>query len=285
MLEIPDTSSVGAVADWVELRMARGAGAVSKADITSVIEGFAGEGPSEAFISSVWRELEYRQGMYMCSFFEVGDLAVEAKRDSESNPEYLVCLILSLFGVPGHTKLPAKIFERMACEAVKRYLSGNAVVFGWPPEGERENTQGGEESIIKQRTKKLASDLNEKFCESPPSRFNDRGLDVVGWIPFRERRSGQSVILLQCAAGHGWKSKLPVPIDAWCQYIHWGCNPIRGFAVPCVVTRRDWHEKSKDKGMIFDRVRIMNLLSGGIDDSELREEINAWANARLAELE
>lgn len=285
MIEIPDTGSVGSVADWVELNVATRRGAISKMGLASYLEGFAGEEPSEAFISTVWRELESREHMYSYPFFRVEDQTVEPQADSQASPEYLACLILSLFGVPRDTQLPAKLFERLTCRAVKKYLSGKAVVFGFPPETDVEIVEGVEtESSIKRKVKKLACVLNEKFCEAPPVRFNDRGLDVVGWIPFNEKRSGQSVLLLQCAAGHNWKDKLPVPIDAWCQYIHWACNPIRGFVVPCIVSKLDWHEKSTDKGILFDRVRIINLISDDIDDSELHEEINAWVQAQLNEL-
>ena len=60
----------------------------------------------------------------------------------------------------------------------------------------------------------------------------------------------RSLSWLQCAAGHNWRDKLPVPVDAWLQYIHWACNPLKAFAVPCVVDEKDWHEMSKDKGIL-----------------------------------
>ena len=66
---------------------------------------------------------------------------------------------------------------------------------------------------------------------------------------------------MQCYAGQDWKGKLPVPLESWYQYIHWAFNPVRGFAVPRVLPERDWHEASTDKGLLFDRPRIINLLS------------------------
>lgn len=280
MIEIPDPDSVTKVADWVELNISVANNSLSKAAVASALERVLGNEPPETFIASVWRELERRQHLYSSSLFCVEDRTVKPETN-EQPPEYLACLLLSLFGIQGDTRLPAKLFERLTCEAVRYYLSGHAAVFGWPFDPEdREDEQ--EESQIKRKIRKLADDLGERFIEAPLSPFKkDRGIDVVGWMPFREKRSGQVVILLQCAAGHNWKIKRPVPLDAWREYIHWGCSPIIAFAVPCIVNERDWHDTSKDNGILFDRVRIVNLLSEGIRDQTLNQDLNTWVRQQL----
>lgn len=148
-----------------------------------------------------------------------------------------------------------------------------------PGSGESED-----ESLIKRRVRGLAGTLNERFVEEPHSRFNDRGVDVVGWIPFADKRSSQVVILTQCAAGHNWKNKLSVPWEAWCQYIHWGYNPLIAFSVPCIITERDWHESSTDKGLLFDRARIVNLLPKRVPDKKLEKDLVSWVNEELSRL-
>src|SRR5436190_627414 len=35
----------------------------------------------------------------------------------------------------------------------------------------------------------------------------DEGVDSIAWRPFLDRRPGQKIILLQCAAGSDWKDK------------------------------------------------------------------------------
>jgi hypothetical protein len=283
MVEIPDPDSIPGVADWVELSICSTGSGISKAALASAIEGAAGEEPSEAFLTSIWRALDYRQELYLRRFFKVEERTVQPQSDSQPLSEYLACLLLSLFGVQGDTQLPGKLFERLTCEAVGRYLSGRGAVFGWPHDSHDGTVDEGE-SKIKRKIEKLADELNERFCEAPAARFNDRGLDVVGWIPFSDKRSGQVVVLLQCAAGHNWRNKLPVPLDAWLQYVHWACNPLKAFAVPCVVDERDWHEMSKDKGMLFDRVRILNLLFDGVKDRALCNELDSWVTNQLADL-
>lgn len=282
MIDLPDPGSIPRVADWLELSVTASSEALSKAATTSVIESVAGEEPSEAFISSVWRELEYRHNLYEAPSFEVRDRTIEPRRDTEPCAEYVACLLWSLYGVQGVTQYPAKLFERITCKAVERYLSGNAFVFGWPSEPPNDDDEG---SQVKRKIKKAADDLGETFIEAPKPQFNDRGVDVIGWIPFAERRSGQIVMLLQCTAGRDWKNKLPVPLENWREYIHWSATPIPAFAIPAIVKERDWHERSREKGMIFDRARIVNLLPTGTDDRELVDELNTWVRQALADVE
>lgn len=282
MIEIPDPSNFQRVADWVELTVSTTQRFLSRSILDSVLEDAGDREPSEAFISNVWRELYRRQGLYSKPFFAVEDSTVEPTRDS--TPDYLACLLFSLFGIQGVTKVPAKLFERLSCEAIRLYLSGRALVFGWPLSTEDVEALDRDESQIKQKIVVLADSLYEKFVEAPDPRFKDRGIDAVGWIPFAERRSGQVVVLLQCAAGHDWKDKLAVPMENWCRYIHWSCRPVPAFSVPCVISERDWHEESGKKGILFDRARIVNLLSEGIEDEDLQKELESWVGDQLSEL-
>ena len=275
MISMPDPSSIIVVADWIELFVATTGRILSKASLSHFIEGNLGNEPSESFISDIWRELICRQKLYDNSPFEVYERTIKPKENLQSNPEYLVCLILSLFGV--HDKDSPKLFERLTCRAVEKYLSGEAFVIGWP-------TTNGQPASIKQKCINVADRLNERFVEPPSTRYKDRGVDIVGWKPFSEGRSGQVVVLLQCAAGHDWAAKRSVPLGAWQQYIHWAYDPVKAFAVPGIVTERDWHDKSRDNGIIFDRIRITNLLPNGTDDGELSTALKDWVKAQLDEI-
>jgi len=281
MIQLLNPNSVGRVSDWIELTVATTQEHVSKAQVGSVVESSAGSEPSEAFLTDIWRQLEYRQRLYRNPTFRVMDRTVEPVLDAHVSPEYLACLIWSLVGVQGTTQQPGKLFERITRKAVEEYLSGHAIVFGWPFEPETEGED--EEPQIKRKIKKVADDLKERFVEAPPARFNDRGVDVIGWIPFYDRRTGQVVLLVQCTAGD-WKGKQPVPLDNWCQYIHWTRDPVKGFAVPSIIMDRDWHERSREKGMMFDRARIINLLPRDTNDPSLATELESWVREQLDDL-
>lgn len=271
MIEIPDPTSVGRVADWVELNIAVIGDSVSRTELSAAIERSTGDEPRESFIGDVWRELSNRERMYCYEAFEVTPLSIDPIVGFKPRLEYLTCLILSLYGV--HDTASPKLFERITCKAVQIYLSGEAFVLGWPiPPG----------TTMEERFKTIANNLNERFAESPPTRYKDRGVDIIGWKAFQENRSGQVILLLQCAAGQNWEGKVPVPLDAWYQYIHWAFNPIAGFAIPAVISQRDWHDKLKDKGLMLDRVRITNLLADVTYSKELNDDLNTWVTNQLA---
>lgn len=277
MISIPDPQSSIAVADWIELIVATKDQHVSKASIGHMLESTSGEEANEPFVCDIWNELISRQKLYDVSPYEIDNLAVEPNDEFSPKKEHQACLILSLFGVESGSKIP-KLFEKLTCTAVKKYLSGEATVFGWP-------VRGGSQASIRKRVIEVAEKLNEKFVESPPERYKDRGVDVIGWKPFGEDRSSQVVILLQCAAGIKWRDKTgDLPMRAWEQYIHWACNPVKAFAVPCIVSERDWHDVSKEAGIVFDRVRILNLLQEVKVDEKLTRELEAWIKKELGKL-
>jgi hypothetical protein len=145
--------------------------------------------------------------------------------------------------------------------------------------------EAGEETSIRERVIGLASRLNENYVESPRETYKDRGVDVVAWKPFSEKRSSQIVVLLQCASGKDWRSKTrDLPLRSWEQYIHWSNNPIKAFAVPCVISSRDWHDVSKEGGILFDRIRITNLINElGSKDKLLAKDVASFIKTRLKE--
>ncbi len=80
---------------------------------------------------------------------------------------------------------PAKLFERLTSEAMSCYLTGQAVVFGWPSNPHYDRIK--RELQIKRKVRNLSEILGEIFVEEPRGTFKDRGLDVVGWMPFSDK--------------------------------------------------------------------------------------------------
>jgi hypothetical protein len=278
MIKIPNPDSSSIVADWIELYIATTGNAISKAKLSSLLERSTGEEPSEPFVSDVWSELNRRQKLYTSTFFTIDKLAIEPTENQTPEITYIACLLISLYGPANSPVNVAKLFERLSCLAIKQYIDGEGIVFGWPIEP-------GEETSIRERVIGLASRLNENYVESPRETYKDRGVDVVAWKPFIEKRSSQIVFLLQCASGKGWRNKtLDLPLNSWEQYIHWSNNPIKAFSVPCVISSRDWHDVSKEGGILFDRIRITNLI--GVLESKdkfLAGEVATFIKSRLEE--
>lgn len=284
MLTLDDADDSERVADWLELELSLGEAFFSRSKVSAIIRDATGVEPREEVISDVWRHLRRRIGLYSSQLFEIqGD--VIARRDDvvEGRLEYEVCLFFSLYGASAQTGADPKLFERMSAEAIGHHMNGCVFVFGWP-------VLTDVQTAIAARVQQASNLLSERFVEAPAARYKDRGVDIISWKPFAEpdhanRRSGQLVVLSQCAAGHDWRTKThELPMGSWIQYIHWAADPIPGFAVPCVIGDDLWHDVAREvKGLVFDRVRLMSHLPHGVQDSSLKAALETWHAEQIEE--
>lgn len=282
MLILPDPDDSARVADWIELELSLGEPFFSKSKVSSVLRDASGVEPSETQVSDIWRHLRARLARYSKQFFEMDeDLITRLDEIIDGRLEYDVCLFFSLYGAPRGSN--PKLFERMCAEAIGGHLNGPFFVFGWP-------VLPSVESAIAERVKQVASLLRERFAEDPGTRYKDRGVDIICWKPFAEPdynncRSGQLIVLSQCAAGHDWRKKTrELPIASWTQYVHWATDPIPALAVPCVIADELWHDVAREvRGLVFDRVRLINYLPIGVQDTKLKDTLSTWRDEQVAE--
>lgn len=267
------------VADWIELTLiydGDDSEFISKSELSRVVEA-QGRTPDEAYISDVFEILNHRQRLYVNNYFQIDGNSVQRIFQGEPPVEYIFCLLLSLYGAGGGGP-KTKLFERLACCAINKYMK-KAYVFGWPYDAVDDNNFN---SRIEAITVQMADRLNERYNSPPEPRYKDAGVDVVAWEPFTDKRSGQLVLLVQCAAGHDRWNKTQIPIRRWNQYIHFATDPSTGFAFPKAMTSTsDWHNKSCDYGLLFDRIRIINLLSDGLDEQDLTRDLNSFLEQEL----
>lgn len=284
MLTLDDADASERVADWLELELSLGESSFSRSKISAIVRDASGVEPTETSISDVWRHLRRRAALYCSPFFEIqGDLATRRDDVVNGRLEYEVCLFFSLYGASRQEGADPKLFERMSAEAIGHHIDGQVFVFGWP-------ALSDVETAIAARVQQVSDLLRERFVEAPAARWKDRGVDIITWKPFAEpdhasRRSGQVVVLSQCAAGHDWRKKTrELPMASWIQYIHWATDPIRGFAVPCVISDDLWHDVAREvEGLVFDRVRLINHLLQGVQDRSLKAALQAWRAEQIEE--
>lgn len=278
MFQLPDGENAERVADWIELELCTGQASVSKAKVSSIIDQSTGSEPGEAFLSDVWRHLGDRKKRYATDFYDLQG-SVATSQISVSPGTILVleaCLLFSLFGASSQHRSDPKLFERLTAEAIQEYVGGESFVFGWP-------VLSNVEVDIEKRVRQVAAATFERFAEAPLKRYKDRGVDIITWKPFAEpdstsRRTCQFVLLSQCAAGHDWKGKTTeLPLGSWTQYIHWAADPGVSFAVPCIIGDDIWHDIAREvRGILFDRIRLMNLLPSGVSDAALSTDLQVW---------
>lgn len=275
---IPDATSKEVVADWVELYVTYLKNSISKTQLSSYIQASIGDDPGEAFIDSVWNVLRERVVLYgPTPPIQVESRAINGIINWEECPEYLACLIYALEGNPNTPSASAseagKYFERISSEAIKNFLNGKSIIYGFPTE------QGVEE---------IANDiLREKFNHLPPSYRKDRNLDIIAWKEWGDNRASQIIILIQCAAGGNWKTKLKeLNLKAWEKYIDFAAAPMKGFSVPVIIAdKEDMNEISTDAGVIIDRPRLYKGTYNSVfSDTTLRATLQTWCNSRIAEI-
>ena len=284
MLSLDDPGDSERVADWVELELSLGEPLLSKSKLGSLLRDASGIEPSEAFTSDIWRQLRRRGELYAAPFFEMQSDLLRRRDDVvDGRLEYDACLLFSLYGAARQYGSNPKLFERMCAEAIGQHLNGPFFIFGWP-------VLPSIEAAIGERIKQVSELLRERFVEAPPVRYKDRGVDIITWKPFAEpdhasRRSGQLIVLAQCAAGQDWRKKTrELPVASWTQYIHWATDPIPAFAVPVVIVDEVWHEVSREvEGLVFDRVRPVNQLPKGVHDQELTVLLQEWRAEQIEE--
>jgi len=268
-LIIDNPSSKNDVANWAEFYICV-QNNLSKTELSSYIESSSGSEPNPEFIDDVWQELTSRESLYGNEPpYNVENREVICKINWLNFPEYLVCVILSIDGNAENSCATGKLFEKISCEAVKNYIGGEAIIYGFPQ---------------KQTLEEIAYLLNERFNYNPTSNFKDRGVDIIAWKSFDDSRKSQMVGLFQCAAGYNWKKKLlEVPIDAWRNYISWSSTlPFKGFTTPVVIDEEIFHETTLTGGLMIDRPRLYRYIrSALIANSALKSELITWCTEKI----
>lgn len=269
MISLPNKNE-RTIADWVELHVALRQESIAQAEVLSVIEGAFGDEPDETMAAGVWQELETRATYYFPCPYDVDGLAILPRLPLSglASVSYKICLVLSLYG--SHSREVQDFFEEICNQAINKYVGGNSQIFAW-----RDGNIAGKMRV-------LAEQMNEMLGRKPLPTDKDCGVDVVSWRPFPDRRSGQLILLTQCASGHNWATKRSIPIQRWNQYFHWAVNPTPAFAIPAMVSQVTWHDKNCDDGLFFDRARLINLLDGQ-NSAELEQGLNGWLAEWLEE--
>ncbi|MDY3521293.1 hypothetical protein PG614_02270 [Riemerella anatipestifer] len=266
---IGDPNNASSVADWVEFYILAMEQEISQSELISFIELSSGNEVEQSFVNDIWLELERRLVLYGTRKpYIVNDRDISSLIDWKEFPEYTTCIILSIDGNSIETVRTGKLFERLSRKAVTNYFSGLSVIYGHPS---------------RQTLKSIATQMSEKFICEPSPNFKDRGVDIICWKPFDDKRKSQTTALIQCAAGFNWDSKLlSIPYDAWTKYIHWGAKPLKGFTVPVVIEDRRYDDIVTDAGIMFDRPRIyQNTQYDYTDDANLIGDLISWCEPKI----
>jgi len=319
VLAIPPGSSpedLQRLADWVEASVLVSDGSVSK---SSVMEELRASGlvalPDESFgedaeefgsgsdensddslerlVDDVLAECRQRQNQLGDGYpFQMSADLLSLRGDVERD-SYAFLLVSDL----GHHFVELKdaltpdthsgmLMEKVV-EAATRGIFGRSQRFGWPREQEWPTG-------IKKRVKRLAKELGvpvDSLKRKVVPADNDRTLDVVAIMSLDDTHEASLIVLVQCAAGQNWKSKLGDPsIAAWDNLLQWQSPIVRAVALPWRLGGRqsDWTYgrvySMSNHAMVLDRPR---LLAGRPDthlDARVRPQLNDWWTSAIAKI-
>ena len=169
-------------------------------------------------------------------------------------------------------------FEKITEEAIRSLLGpgSKALRFGYPNELGRPS--GFQEAMVW-----LAEQLEVKLGDSyrPPKR-KDGGVDVIGWKPFPDNKSGMPVLLVQCTLQRDFTDKAAdIELRHWSGWIKLQTPPTAVLAIPGHVDGHEKWEEISARSMILDRCRLAGLL----DTTNANETIEELHETTLNRIE
>lgn len=198
------------------------------------------------------------------------------KRLNELQKIYIFLLIssnLNFFNIL-KTELTSE-FEMVAYNALQEYLPTKAIVKRFGYESEYSGS-------IKEKIKSLAIDLgvriNERYINPLRDTSGDRGLDIVGWIPFIDKTPNMCIYFAQCTCKKAWHEKQLEASRYPEKYLNlMGGVAIQTLFIPYSLNKEESSFYQEDEiihSLMFDRLRIMENL----------ENVNFFKNLRSREI-
>lgn len=220
---------------------------------------------NESFIDGIFSLIEERRVLYRNLYpFDIGNKQIITLKKDLSLPQKLYVFLLLSSSLDIFKSFNAEIttdFEMVSYEAIKSFMP-NAVVKSFGKLSEYEGT-------AIEKIRKLADDIclptddHEIGCIGEKN-VQERGLDIVSWIPFDDKCQNKIIYLCQCACGKQYEYKQHDIRRFEHYYRFYKTKPQRTLFVPyALINPKDgkfYHSDYIEDGyLIFERLRIINL--------------------------
>lgn len=167
--------------------------------------------------------------------------------------------------MPWQTQSPTQeesdLFEEFVASTLKDYLgsTAEAIPFGWP-------SKFGRPQEFHLAIEWLANLMAIKVGGAyRPPRRKDGGVDVIAWRPFKDKRSGFPIYLVQCTLQKDFVSKSrDIDLRLWAGWLELDRDPVTVLAIPkAVAPGEPWNEVTAN-AIIFDRARMTDANRVGL---------------------
>lgn len=235
---------------------------------------------NEQWINTIFQILNEREYLYTADYpFEIlGNNKIKLKSQAhltDKNRLYIFLLLASSLNVFGlfESELTSE-FELVCFHALAKYLPSHATVKSFGKNSEYTGT--ATEKITKLATD-LKVNIDDDFLNKISAKGNqERGLDIIGWIPFSDNVSNHFSLFCQCACGKEWYKKL-TETRRYERYYKFYCNkPNHAMFIPySLINFQDSDFYQADElatdTLLFERKRILNY----IDDVTFFNALNS----------
>lgn len=220
---------------------------------------------NESFIDEIFAMIEERRFLYGSLYpFDIGNEQIISLKNDLSLSQKLYLFLLFSSSLDIFKSFNSEIttdFEIVSCEAIRSFLPHAIVI----PFGKLSKYKG----TAKEKIKKLADDIGlptddyEIGCIGERN-VQERGLDIVSWIPFEDKCQNKIIFLCQCACGKQYESKQHDIRRFEHYYRFYRTKPLRTLFIPySLINPKDgkfYHsDYIEDDYLLFERLRIVNL--------------------------
>lgn len=223
---------------------------------------------NEHFIDIIYRIINERKQLFGDDYpFDLRDddkiKLKEVENISNRNKLYIYLLLSSSLNI--FTDFQPELtteFEMLCTVVLKNFLPEHAIVKSFGKDSEYTGT------AVK-KMEALATDMKiqidtDVIQEVSPKGTQEKGLDLVGWIPFEDNVANMVALLAQCACGKDWNKKL----GETTRYNHFfkfhRLSPIHTLFIPFNLVDYSkntfFRNYEFDNRLIFERKRILNYI-------------------------
>lgn len=222
----------------------------------------------ESFVDSIFRIILERNSLFEDDYpFEVMNVnkikLKEVNNIGNREKIYLYLLIsssLNIFKLFQH-ELTME-FENLSSQVLLNFLPKHGIVKSF---GKNTDYKG----TATEKIRALANDMNvnvdtDAFEQISEKGTQEKGLDIVGWIPFKDKVPNLLTIFAQCACGKEWNKKLGETSRYNNYFKFHRLYPIHTMFIPFNIISFNknffFRNDEIDNRLIFDRKRIMNYI-------------------------
>ena len=226
---------------------------------------------NERFVDSIFRLLIERKQIFGDDYpFRIDHvdriILKEEANITERNKIYIYLLLSSSLNIFAdfQPELTSE-FERLCTEVLRNFLPSHAIVKSFGKNSDYTGT-------AVQKIEALANDMKisihqENFSEISSKGTQEKGLDLIGWIPFHDGVPNFLSILAQCACGKEWYKKQG-ETSRYNHYMNFHrLDPVHTMFIPySLVSQKQSFFSSTEitNKLIFERKRILNYLNNTV---------------------